>query len=321
MVNVVQGISPYSINPNFTKVGNNYASNDRVLSNGQGTWIGAMPGQLDPTKNVSGMWGGNSGVSAADLEAAKAFLSGSTGSAVAQRQLQENAAKGVTFDRTSGKWTGSYAPTPAGGLGGGPQMAPGGGYATAVMPRGSDGGMGGGMGKPGKEGRGPFGSNPYLGGYIDYMGQEAQDFLGQAFNQIRGNSVMNGTMGGSRQGVAEGQAIGSAFQDFMGQGYGFLGNQRNQDETRNLQRYGMNLNDQTANRGLDLQQFGLAMNGLNNAQQGAWQPINNWSNNLSPWSGNGTTTSTQNSGGGWQGVLGGLLGGGQLAKNFGWFGS
>lgn len=98
-----------------------------------------------------------------------------------------------------------------GGMGGGGALGAtnGGGMMQAGGP-GSFNEMGGRY-QPGiandPTGGGGLGSNPYMGAQADFLRQQMQDALGQNLQSIRSNSVGNGTLGGSRQGVAEGLAL------------------------------------------------------------------------------------------------------------------
>ena len=52
-----------------------------------------------------------------------------------------------------------------------------------------------------------------------------------------------------------------------------------------------------------------------------WQPIQNATGTFAPFTGNGTTTTNINAGGGWQGAVGGALAGASLGKQMNWWGS
>lgn len=176
--------------------------------------------------------------------------------------------------------------------------------------------------------------NPYMSQWQDTITNKLTDnYNRNVAPGIRSGAMAAGGYGGSRQGVVEANAMkdlngsisdaltGAQFQDYT--------NQMN----RNLQQYGLNQNFYTANRGLDLNQTQLGANlynlgnqgylsqgsGLYNLgtsqQQAPWQVINNGNAALGQWSGYGTTTSA-NTGGGTQGLLGGALGGAQLANLF-----
>lgn len=177
--------------------------------------------------------------------------------------------------------------------------------------------------------------NPYLAQMGTVLTNRVTDNLNRNIMPgIRSNAVMAGGFGGSRQGVIEANAMkdanqtisdaltGAYFQDFT--------NQMN----RNLAQYGQNQNFYSNQRGQDLQQTQLGANlfnmgnqgflsqgqgiyGLGSQQQQApWQVVNNGNAGFGQWSGYGTTTSA-NTGGGAQGVLGGALAGGQYGKLWG----
>lgn len=164
-------------------------------------------------------------------------------------------------------------------------------------------------------------TNPYLSGALDDLGRRTQDTLGQSFNQIRGNSVASGGMGGSRQGVAEGIAMKGAADSLQGQGANMYLQAYNADQNRALQQYGQDQSFYGSQRGQDLSQVGIGSGLVTQGLQTPWQPLSNTAGVYSPFSGFGQTTQNGTSGGGAMGLLGGALGGAQLAKNFGWFGS
>jgi len=76
--------------------------------------------------------------------------------------------------------------------------------------------------------------NPYLGDMAESgLGQLQQNF-GQTLSQIRGGAVSTGSLGGSRQGVAEGIAardMGTQATNFMSS---LFGNNYQQDQNRSL---------------------------------------------------------------------------------------
>jgi hypothetical protein len=154
---------------------------------------------------------------------------------------------------------------------------------------------------------------------------------------IQSQAVGAGGLGGSRQGVAQGLALGQSatgLANALAQShYG----QFNQDQNRNLQAYGMNQNYNlglgglnlgyqnsrnsfyNAQRGLDQSGAALGENLYNLGQQGQWSPYQNFTGTLSPWSGFGQTTGTTSQGGGTQGLLGGGLSGAALGHMMGWW--
>lgn len=220
-----------------------------------------------------------------------------------------------------------------GGLLGGSTPSPSGGTAAGGAAGGQSGGLYQGVNVN------QYNQNPYLAQMGDVLTARVTDNLNRNIMPgIRSNAIAAGGFGGSRQGVVEANALNDAnrgisdaltgvnFQDFTNQ----MG--------RNLQQYGMNQGFYTNQRGQDLSQTALGANlfqqgnqgflsqgqgiyGLGTTQQQApWQTVNNANAGLGQWSGFGSTTSA-NTGGGAQGVLGGALAGGQLSNLWGNTGS
>ena len=142
---------------------------------------------------------------------------------------------------------------------------------------------------------------------------------------IRSGAQAVGGFGGSRQGIAEGNAIGQTNQA-LGNSLANMG----------LQSYGMDQNFYTAQRGQDLQQtqlganmFGQGMWGLGQQGQGMFNagqqqfnagamPYQTNSGMLSPFTGlGGSQQNTQPGASTAGGLLGGLLGGMQLGNIWG----
>lgn len=144
-------------------------------------------------------------------------------------------------------------------------------------------------------------TNPYLKSIADDMQRRTSDMLGQNNLSIQGNSVSSGGLGGSRQGVAQGIAAGNAADSLQGNVANLYGTAYTGDQNRLLQQ-------QTLGAGLMSQ-------GLNTQ----FSPIQNTVQAFSPFTGFGSTTNTAETGGGWQGALGGALGAAQLSKNMGWW--
>jgi hypothetical protein len=145
-------------------------------------------------------------------------------------------------------------------------------------------------------------TNPYLSSIADDMQRRTQEMLGKNNQQIAGNAIGVGGLGGSRQGVAQGIAAGQAADNLQGNLASLYGGAYNQDQNRLRQ-------DWTLGAGL-----------MNQGLQTPWQPIQNTSQTYAPFTGFGTTTNSQESGGGWMGGLGGALGAAQFGKNMGWWG-
>jgi hypothetical protein len=144
-------------------------------------------------------------------------------------------------------------------------------------------------------------TNPYLASIADDMQRRTMEMLGQNNTAIQGNAVGMGGLGGSRQGVAQGIAAGQATDNLQGNLAALYGSAYNQDQNRLRQ-------DWTIGSGL-----------MNQGLQTPWQPIQNTSNTYAPFTGYGTTTNSQESGGGWQGALGGALTGASLGRQMGWW--
>jgi hypothetical protein len=144
-------------------------------------------------------------------------------------------------------------------------------------------------------------TNPYLRSIADDMQRRTTDLLGQNNLAIQGNAVATGGLGGSRQGVAQGQAASKAADYLQGNIAGLYGNAYTGDQNRLLQQ--QTLGAGLLSQGLDTQ----------------FRPLQNTANVFSPFTGYGTTTNSTSTGGGWQGALGGALGAAQFAKNQGWW--
>jgi len=161
-------------------------------------------------------------------------------------------------------------------------------------------------------------NNPNMQGQIDYLRQQSDFALGQNLNSIRSNSVGNGGLGGSRQGVAQGVATGLANQGYTGNVANMLSTDWQNQQNRNLTQYGMDQNFYTAQRGQDQSGAALGANLVGLGTQLPWTGINGANSTYGQYTGFGNTTNTSQSGGGMQGLLGGALGGAQMAKAWGW---
>lgn len=162
-------------------------------------------------------------------------------------------------------------------------------------------------------------TNPYATGILDDMQRRSEEVLGKGLLSAKGNFVGSGSLGGSRQGILESEAIKGVADNLAGQGFNFMGGLYNADQNRALQQYGMDQNFYGQQRGQDLTQMGIGAALQQQGFQTQFAPINSAANAYSPFSGFGQTTQNTNQGGGWQGVAGGLLGGAQFAKNAGWW--
>jgi len=201
------------------------------------------------------------------------------------------------------------------------------------------------------------GVNPYLGQHAAAItNQVTQNLQRNILPNISSSAMAAGGFGGSRQGVVEANALNDANQGLSNALAGMYSQDWNAQQGRNLQQYGMdqsynlglgNLglgaqNSQnsfyTAQRGQDLQQAGLGAQLAQMANQGflgqgqglynvgtttqnaPWSSMGNFTNVSSPYTGFGSSTSSQ-SGNPWASALGGALGGAQLGGMFGNSGS
>jgi hypothetical protein len=199
--------------------------------------------------------------------------------------------------------------------------------ADAILAGGQTGRRAGTGGRPGTDG-GPsagmgggygLGSNPYQGAQAEALAAQQQQFLDRNFAGIRSNSVGVGGLGGARQGVAQGEAIGSAATGLAGATANLFGSNWNADQNRELQRYGYDQNFYTNNRQLDQSGAQLGANMMGLANNGDWSGLNSANNIYGNYTGFGNTTNSSQSGGGWQGALGGAIGGATLGRNMGWW--
>lgn len=174
-----------------------------------------------------------------------------------------------------------------------------------------------GQGGPGVGNTGGMPANPYLPDMANDITRRTTDMMNQGIRQARGGALMAGGFGGSGQGIMEGKAISGSADNLAGQLGSLYGSAWNQDQGRDLQRYGMDQGFFGQQRGQDLQQAQLGASMLQQGLAAPWTPMQNASGVYSGYTGLGSTT-TPGTGGGWQGALGGLLGGAQLARNFSW---
>jgi hypothetical protein len=188
-----------------------------------------------------------------------------------------------------------------------------GGSGPAMSPQMSGAGMpSAGYGMP---------TNPYLGGQADAIRNQQAQLLDHGLNSIRAHAIGVGGLGGSRQGVAEGVAIGQAATGLDSALSGLFGSNWNADQNRALQQYQGDQGFFSSQRGQDLQQAALGGNLYQLGQQGQWLPYQQYTGTIAPFAGNGTVATSEQKGGGWGGLLGGALGGAQLGWNNGWWGN
>jgi hypothetical protein len=144
-------------------------------------------------------------------------------------------------------------------------------------------------------------TNPYLKGVADEMQRRTAELLGQNNLAIQGNFVGTGGLGGSRQGVAQGVAAGKAADYLQGNLAGLYGGAYNMDQNRLRQDWVLG--------------SGMMNQGLN----APFIPSQNAAQIYSPFSGFGTMSNNTQSGGGWQGAVGGALAGASFGRNMGWW--
>lgn len=186
--------------------------------------------------------------------------------------------------------------------------------------------------------------NPYLQNYANAIASNANDNLQRnILPGINQQYVANGGFGGSRQGIAQGLAIGDTQKAIANAQAGLYSNSYGQDQQYNLGLGQLGLNSNIANqnfytsqRGQDLQQANLGAQLATQGNQGLYgqgqnlyqtgqtemnAPYNslaNYANILSPFSGlNQTQTSTAPTGSTTGNIIGGALTAAQLWKLFG----
>jgi hypothetical protein len=163
-------------------------------------------------------------------------------------------------------------------------------------------------------------TNPYISGVLDDLQRRSNDMIGKNLQGIRGNSVGVGGLGGSRQGVAEAQAISQGTDNFTGQAANFMGGLYNQDQNRALQQYGQDQQFYGQQRGQDYLGANLGMNMLNQSQNQLWQPMQAASDIYRPYTALPSASGGSDSSSKWQGIAGGLLSGASLAGKMGLWG-
>ena len=165
-------------------------------------------------------------------------------------------------------------------------------------------------------------SNPYISQMGDALSRQFTNTLNdQWLPAIQNNAIAAGGLGGSRQGVAQGLAIGRAGEGLSGALANLYGGAYENQQNRGLQQQQIDNNFYTAQRGQDLTQLGLGAELWNMGMTG---PLSALGSASSIYGGvgnqNNTTTGNSNTGGGTWGALGGMLGTAQLGKNLGWWG-
>jgi hypothetical protein len=232
---------------------------------------------------------------------------------------------------------------------GSPQSTPTAGGPTPQNGHqvGGIGGAGGVMGTMGGQSGSASGVGP-LGSYSanPYLGQMAQGITTQLDNNlqrnllpgIRSGAVANGQVGSSREGIAQGLAMGDTQNALSGALGNLYGTDYTNQMNRNLQQYGMDQNYALGQGGLDNQRYGMDQNFYSNqrgqdlnalglganiydiANRDGWTGLLNAGNIFNTTAGNNTTSTTGGTaGGGLTGLLGGALAGGALAGQAGWW--
>jgi hypothetical protein len=148
-----------------------------------------------------------------------------------------------------------------------------------------------------------------------YQGQRGQDIqrFGQnldSWNMGQNRNLQQYGMDQNFYGQQRGQDIARFGQNL---------DSWNQGQNRDLQQLQGNQNFYTAQRGQDLAQTGLGGSLVQQGLNTQWLPIQNATNAYAPFSGMGSTTNSTQSGGGWQGAVGGGLGVLGLGSQMGWW--
>jgi len=182
-------------------------------------------------------------------------------------------------------------------------------------------------------------SNPYLQNQADAItNQVNRNLQNNILPGINSQAQAAGGYGGSRQGIAQGLAIGQTNQDLSNALAGLYGQQYQNDQNLGLGYTQAMNNFYTQNRQLDQSGLQLGANLINagNAgylgqgtsiygigqtqQQAQWLPIQNAGNIYSQFSGLGGGQTSTLSGSPLGGAVGGALAGAQIGRNLG-FGS
>ena len=124
-----------------------------------------------------------------------------------------------------------------------------------------------------------------------------------------------GGLGGARQGIAQGLAIGQSQAGLAGALANLGGNAYEGDMNRALNGQGQRLNFFNAQGNQDIQRYLAGLQGFQVGSNAPWGALSNFGNVVQPYTGNGTTTTSQ--GGGAMGAMGGALGAWQLMQMLG----
>lgn len=146
--------------------------------------------------------------------------------------------------------------------------------------------------------------------------------------QIGSGAVAAGGYGGSRQGIAEGNAIGQTNQDLSNSLANLYGQNYQQDQANDITRMGVlgnlglgnqqqNYNFYTQNRQLDQSGAALGANLFNQGVNSQFNPIQNAGNIFSQFSGLGGGVNNTQNGSTLGAITGGAVLGSQLLGNLG----
>lgn len=169
---------------------------------------------------------------------------------------------------------------------------------------------------------GPGQQNPYTQQVADRMTQQVNNNLQRnVLPSLRRGQVANGTLGSTRQGIAEGIAVGDTNDALAGALGNLYSGQFNTDRNYGLQSDALDLNVYNANQnwmnqgqqnqiGLIDKMMGWNQQGIQNATQVQNTPMNYWqqfSNSAGGLGGMGGTNSQQMQGNPWLSGLGGAM--------------
>lgn len=215
---------------------------------------------------------------------------------------------------------------------GGMNVGPAGGQHGGINPGGMYGGSSGGMPSNPWMQQTPFSQNPATNWMAQSIIGDANQAMGDQLAGIRRGAIQAGGLGGSRQGLAEGNAIGQGMRGLSGNLANLYSGQYNQDRNYGLQSDQLDFSIYQGNNAIQRQaqqdQIGLAdrmlgwnqQYGIGNANNVQNTPLNYWQqfgNMATQMGGMGGTNSQQMQGNSWLGALGGAMTGYNLYNNWG----
>jgi hypothetical protein len=183
----------------------------------------------------------------------------------------------------------------------------------------------------GRPSGGPGQQNPYTQQVADRMTQQVNNNLQRnVLPSLRRGQVANGTLGSTRQGIAEGIAVGDTNDALAGALGNLYSGQFNTDRNYGLQSDALDLSVYNANQnwmnqgqqnqiGLIDKMMGWNQQGIQNATNVQNTPMNYWqqfSNSAGQLGGMGGTNSQQMQGNPWLSGLGGAMTGYNLYQNW-----